>query len=249
MGGGGPLRVYVRYTVEHPYKICTMPELRRALSTRFGHLIVDSGVNRFFRRMRLQEYPEGYLEWYAQRAEWLYRVFGDRVWVVLPDYPSDYRENPIPNNMERTLRNIVRFIDVKANWVVVIQARYLDYQDYLRALKVYSDLLPDYPRVAIGTLCTSAPKCYAVQVAKATRGWFPRSWIHVFGPSLRVLPEIAPYIDSIDTAAYYSIPRWLRGTKPKFSEDEVARSWISRALEAAGGRRNRSLLDYVASRR
>jgi len=241
-------RVYVRYTVSrHPYKIAVMLELQRALSTRFEHLIVDSGVNRFFRRMKLQEYPEGYLEWYAERAEWLYRTFGDRVWVVLPDYPSDYSENPIPNNLEKTLRNIERFIDIKANWIIVIQARYLDYNGYLKSLKLYSDLLPDYPRIAIGTLCTRAPKRYALFVARATRRYFPKSWIHVFGPSLRILPDIAPYIDSIDTAAYYSIPRWLRGTKPKFTEDEIAESWIEKAHKTTN-KKHGKLPDYLQNK-
>jgi len=238
-------RIYVRYTVsKHPYKIAVMPELQRALSTRFEHLIVDSGVNRFFKKMRLQEYPRGYLEWYADRAEWLYRTFGDRVWVVLPDYPSDYAENPIPNNLEKTLKNIERFIDIKANWIIVIQAKYLDIEDYRRALRLYSDILPDYPRIAIGTLCTRAPKRYAVFVTRATRRFFPKSWIHVFGPSLRILPDIVPYIDSIDTAAYYTIPRWLRGTKPKLTEDEVAESWIVKAHKITTSK-PKNLLNYL----
>jgi len=240
-------RIYVRYTVDHPYKIATMPELGRALATRFEHLLVDSGVNRFFRRMKLKEYPKGYLEWYAERAAWLYRTFGDRVWVVLPDYPSDYAENPIPDNLEKTLRNVERLIDVKAAWVVVVQARYLDREDYLRALRLYSDMLPDYPRVAIGTLCTRAPRWYASFVARATRRFFPKSWIHVFGPSLRILPDISPYVDSIDSVAYYVIPRWLRGAKSRFTEDEVAKSWIARALEVAGRRRIKNLLDYLGN--
>jgi len=239
------VRIYVRYTVNHPYKICTMMTVDNALRTQFEHLIVDSGVNRFFKKLGLKDYPKYYLERYRYVAEWLYRKYGDRVWVTIPDYPSDYRENPIENNTEKTIRNIEKFIDAKANWIIVIQAKYLDYEDYRRALKLYSDLFPDYPRIAIGTLCTRAPRDYAVFCARMTREYFPKSWIHVFGPSLTVLRYIAPYVNSIDTAGYYSIPHWLRGKKLKFTEEEIAKSWIQRAEDMIARSKTRSLVEFL----
>ena len=228
------MRIYLYYDVEHPYRVIPMFLVMEEVWPRgsWEHLIVDSGVNRFFKRLRLKEYPRWYLEAYGWHAERLYRLYGDRVWVVAPDYPDDYEGNRMPRNTERTLRNVEWFLSsFEANWLVVVQARYLDLAAYREALRTYRRLVGDYPRIGIGTLCTRAPREYARRVAMATRRFFPESWIHVFGPSLRILKAITPYVDSIDTTAYYRVPRNLRGRGP-VSRQQAAMEWLKAARKA-----------------
>lgn len=89
-------------------------------------------------------------------------------------------------------------------------------------------MLKNYPRIAIGTLCTTAKQDYAVFCCRLTREYFPNSWIHVFGPNIRWLRRIAHYIDSIDSVAYYKPPRSLRG-KGITDMNTYALEWLKNA--------------------
>jgi len=231
------VRIYLYYNIEwYPYKILPMYLYIKGHFPRFfEHIIVDSSVNKFFKYMKLKDYPRWYLEVYPKLAKKLTAKYGDRVWVVIPDYPDDYRENRIEDNTEKTLENVVAFIEKcpDVNWLPVIQARFLDIMAFRRACKMYREVLGDYPRIAIGTLCTRAPEDYAKFCVMATRQFFPRSWIHVFGPNVRWLRFMKYYVNSIDTVAYYKPPWHLRG-KGVTSMDEYAKEWLKLAKKYIG---------------
>lgn len=198
---------------------------------KFDHLIIDSGVNRFFKSMGLKDYPQGYIDRYLAMARYLHRRYSDKVWVVIPDYPDDYENNRIENNFEKTLENIVLFIDKEKDveWIPVIQARWGSKEDFRRAVRELRRVIGSYPRVAVGTLCTRARKDYAVFCCRLARSYFPNSWIHVFGPSLRFLSDISLYIDSIDTTAYYKAPWSIRNTGVKGNRHVYAYTWVKKA--------------------
>jgi len=227
------MRIYIYYTdmKGYPFKIIPMFKVTDGISFDFQHLIVDSGVNRFFKIERRKEYPETYLEMYPVLAEKLTRKYGNKVWIVIPDYPDDYEHNRIQDNMRRTLRNVELMIDRKANWIVPIQAKWNDIEEFKEACREYRDLIGDYPRIAIGTLCTRSRKDYAIKCCKIARKFFPDSWIHVFGPNIAWLRHIAPYINSIDSVAYHYPPH---GAKGRFRE-KVKENWIRIWLSKANG--------------
>ena len=223
------VRLYLYYDTDWPYKIIPMFRIMGGeFPNKFRHLIVDSGVDKFFRHMRLKDYPEGYLEKYPYIAENLTKRFGERVWITLPDYPADYPENPIEDNMEKTIKNIETMIDRRVNWIVVIQARWGDLSEFERACRIYRDLIGEYPRIAIGTLCTKGKLEYAVGCCRLARRYFPTSWIHVFGPNIRWLRHISRYVNSFDSVAYWKPPHGYKGMIKENVRRRFLEIWLDR---------------------
>jgi len=168
-------------------------------SYRFNDALLDCGVHIFWKQ---DEYPEGFLQKYKQKAKVLSEIFGDRLWITIPDYCDDYKH--VPSNIEKTLRNVKDFIRVDGvEWLPVIQARYLDFLSYFESLERTKEIIgEDYPRVAIGTVCKTRKLRFIIECAKATRIHFPKSHIHAFGLTLTALPKVKQYIDSFDSSAY-----------------------------------------------
>jgi hypothetical protein len=231
------VRIYLYYDIEdYPYKVIPMFLVIKGVFPKdFKHVIVDSGVNRYFKYMRLKEYPEWYLKVYPKVAVRLTKEYGNAVWITIPDYPDDYEQNRMPNNTERTLANIVRFISEypDVNWLPVVQARWMNVPAFRDALMKYTEVLREYPRVAIGTLCTRGTLDYAVATTALTRKYFPNAWIHVFGPNIKWLRRIKYYVNSIDSVAYHKPPHGIRG-KGATSRYEYAMEWLRTAVRYCG---------------
>jgi hypothetical protein len=131
-------------------------------STRFiKSVIVDAGVHSVFHRHELQEYPGGYQHWIARVAR-LWRIVSRLVadsYVVIPDYPADYENNEIADNVERTFRNIdyavKKYPDVR--WIIPIQGKKDDVVSVVKSFEYIRDsgLLERYNYIAIAPTCTT----------------------------------------------------------------------------------------------
>lgn len=190
-------------------------------------ILLDSGVELFFLKRKLRDYPPGYLERYADKARLLSRVFKN-AWVTIPDYPDDYYPGFIPDNVERTLENIRRFIHVPGiEWLPVIQSRYHDRFSFLSSLVQVKGIIGDYGRVAIGTVCKSRDTRWIAYTVQATRAHFPSAMIHAFGATLSALPMFHGYVFSADSVSW----RWALGWEHNGGVNLKKRGWLARKDE------------------
>ena len=183
----------------HPYLLVPFHMIKRLLRRTFKHAIVDSGVEIFAHGA--QDYPKGFHLRYQSMARQWTKIYGDKIWFVIPDYPDDYRNNPIENNVEKTLQNIRVYHEIKGvNWVYPIQSDYLNLKSFHDSCHQVMEFNPE--RVAIGTVCKCRKIDFIVACCRIAREHFPTQHIHAFGPTLSALPQILPFIDSWDSTAY-----------------------------------------------
>jgi len=203
--------------VEWPYLLVNCRNYRELFKRRFEHAILDTGVELFFDKLRLRGYPKWFLTMWRDLAKRLSKLFEGKLWVVIPDVPSDYHPSDWSNglNVELTLKNVEDFASIDGvDWVVVVQSRFDDLLSYYSSLKRTKEIVGDYPRIAIGTVCKTRNLRFIIEVCKATRTWFPKSHVHAFGLTLTALPMVAKYIDSWDSLAY-TFPRERGGRSCK----------------------------------
>jgi len=185
----------------YPYILVNWNRKRRLKSYSWKHAILDSGVEIFLKGAK--DYPPGFFLRYEFKAQQLTEIYGERIWVVIPDYPDDYRNNPIPHNVERTLRNIKYFHKVKGvNWIYPLQCDYLNLQSFHNSCHQVMKYQPE--RVAIGTVCKTQDLDFIEKCCIMARKHFPNAWIHAFGLTLKAVPRILPFIDSWDSCAYFT---------------------------------------------
>jgi hypothetical protein len=124
-------------------------------------VIIDSGVHTVFHKRGLKEYPGGYQAWIQKAVKWweFVRTIISDVYAVVPDYPSDYENNPIADNVERTIRNIeyavVKYPDVR--WIIPIQGKKDDVVSVVKTFDYVADMgvLDRYDYVAVAPTCTT----------------------------------------------------------------------------------------------
>jgi len=220
--------------IYHPWLFVTYRKRRELLKRRFEHAIMDSNVGYFFYHRELEDYPPNFLDEYVHQAKLYTELLGGRIWVVIPDYPADYIKNGVQtpsakDNVERTLRNIKRLIDVDGvEWLPVIQSRLRDTFSFAEACQRTAEIIgEDYPRVAIGTVCKSRRLKWITYCIKFARRHFPKSHIHAFGLTLTALPHVKDYIDSWDSMAW-TFPRtpWLSSCHTKLEAEEYFRAYL-----------------------
>ena len=188
---------------EHPYLMLNPNWYKEIFKREFEHAILDCGVEFFKTNPDAKEYPRHFLALWKYRAQWMTDIFGDRLWVTIPDYPDDYHPGQFKDNIGMTLRNVEEFIQYDGiNWIVTIQSRFQDHLSFYQSLQKTKEIVGDYPRIAIGTVCKSRNKKFIVECVKAARKHFPNSHIHAFGPTLSCITEIKPYLDSFDSMAW-----------------------------------------------
>lgn len=167
----------------------------------FEHAILDCGVGIFKHDPSLTEYPPGFLSYWKRLAKYLTSIFKDRIWITIPDYPDDYNPGQFGDNVSKTLKNVEEFIKIDGvNWLVVIQSRYLDKRSFLQSCKMTKELVGDYPRIAIGTVCKTNNIDFIEYCCRTARKFFPRSHIHAFGLTLRALPRVCRYLPGSDSS-------------------------------------------------
>ena len=192
--------------VNYPFLLVNRKNYRVLFKRRFRHAIIDSGVMDFVRK-NIRDYPSGFLKTWKHTARALSDVFGEKIWLVIPDYPDDYNPGQFGDNVAKTLENIKDFITVDGvNWLPVIQSRYLNRFSFLESAKQVKEIVGEYPRVAIGTVCKCNRLDFIIYCCKVARKIFPNSWVHAFGLTLKALPKVAHLIDSFDSMAW-TFPR------------------------------------------
>jgi len=167
---------------------------------KFEHAILDCGVEMFKHNPNLKDYPKSFLEGWKRKAKQLTEIFGDRLFVTIPDYPDDYHPGQFGDNVSKTLANIEEFISVDGvNWLPSIQSRYLDRLSFLESCQRVKEIIGDYPQVAIGTVCKTNNLSFIEYCCKVARKFFPKSHIHAFGLTLKALPRVKSTISSWDS--------------------------------------------------
>ena len=196
-------------SVYYPYLLLSVADTssERYVSPEARGIIIDSGVFRVFHRDGRVEYPGGYRYW-IDRAVSLWRYANSVVknaYVTVPDYPADYPHNPVPENTERTLRNIEyalsKYPDVK--WLIPVQGRPDSVSSVVRfinTLKGHGLLRSDY--VAVAPTCVVRSVDFLRRLAMVARAHLPNHRIHMFGVIRRAWSAVERYIYSTDTITY-----------------------------------------------
>lgn len=192
--------------VNYPYLLVN-PKTKKILKRiDFEHAIADSGVL-IFHDVNVKDYPRYFKERWKYQAKILTDIYDDRVWCTIPDYPDDYNPGQFGDNVSKTLKNIEDFITVDGvNWVISLQSRFLNLFSFAESIQGVKDLVGDYPRLAIGTVCKTNDLKFITACSELARLNFPNSWIHSFGLTLTALPRTHQYIDSFDSMAW-TFPR------------------------------------------
>jgi len=197
--------------IYYPYLIlsATDKSTEKYVRTDWGirYIIIDSGVYRVFHKDSRTEYPGGYKYWVDKVASlWVYASkFVKNVYVTIPDYPADYPHNPVPQNIERTIRNIEYALEKYPNvkWLVPIQGLPNSLSSVVRTIRVLKEgglLKSDY--VAIAPTCVTRNTEFLRRLALTVRTHLPNYKIHMFGVIKRSWDRIKDYVFSVDTVTY-----------------------------------------------
>lgn len=189
----------------HPFLMANPKTIKELEKREFEHAILDCGVEFFKVNPLVKEYPDYFLESWKLIARKYTDIFGEKLWVTIPDYPDDYHPGQFGDNTKKTLNNIEEFISLDGvNWVATIQAKYQNNLQFYDAIHQFKDLVGQYPRIAIGTVCKSKNHNYMVQCLRGARTHFKNSYIHAFGLTLSIIPKIINdnLIDSFDSMAW-----------------------------------------------
>jgi hypothetical protein len=193
----------------YPYLILSITDKSSPMYVRsyVTSVIIDSGVHKVFHELGLNEYPGGYQVWIHKMVQFydlVKRVVKD-TWVVIPDYPSDYPNNPISDNVERTIRNIEyalnNYQDVR--WIIPIQGKPNSVQSVantIAKLKQLGLLRSSY--VAIAPTCVTKSVVFLKRLAFTARQLLRDKKIHMFGVTVKALKDISKYVDSTDTITF-----------------------------------------------
>lgn len=178
--------------------------------------MVDSGVHKLFKLMRLKDYPREYVVKYYNMVSYIAKMFRDiRFYAVVPDVPSDYDENVIPDNIEKTVRWIEDYLEHQylhslenVEVIAVVQGRKDSISSVVNAYLRYRDLYNKFRVLGLG------PTCHTKSVKKLSSliMTFDRvvdRGFHVFGPNLRALKVVIPRVKrmvSFDSSSFFIDP-------------------------------------------
>jgi len=239
------------YLLINAYHEFTLRYINRESANAIKSVILDSGVHSIFHRFKLKEYPGGYQSWIEKVAN-LWRIVSGYVkesYAVIPDYPADYDDNPIDDNVERTFRNIeyaVRHYP-SVNWIIPLQGKKDDAASVIKSFEYVSDsdldLLERHNYIAISPTCNTDKTTFLIYVAKAIwkrvkrieRRNGLRIKIHMFGTTMKAWRYLAPLIDSTDAVVSNYLCMYTLGRMcTKKSEKESAwRMFLERASQVA----------------
>jgi hypothetical protein len=211
-------------------------------------VIIDSGVHTVFHRLELKEYPGGYQAWIAKVVKWwnTVRARVSGVYAVIPDYPSDYENNPIDDNIERTVRNIeyavAKYPDVR--WIIPIQGKKDDVVSVIKTFDQVVDMgvLERYDYIAIAPTCTTRSIQFLRDVAaliwkrvKQIEKNRRRIKVHMFGTNMKAWRYIAPYVDSTDTIVtnYWCLPLIGKMCTRRKEKEQAWQIFLQKAAEVA----------------
>lgn len=223
----------------YPYILVPFHNCNRIKKVNFKHAIIDSGVEIF--ALGYNDYPKWFHLRYRRKAIMWTEIYDSKIWFVIPDYPDDYRNNPIENNVEKTLENIRRYHQIQGvNWIYPIQSDYLNLKSFHESCHAVREFNPE--RVAIGTVCKTRNIEFITKCCQIAREHFPKQHIHAFGVTLKALPKILPYIDSWDSTAFFgSREQGKRLCRNQKEREEYYRAYLQKV--------NEILRDFYSQRR
>jgi hypothetical protein len=239
----------------YPYLILSMTDTTSPMYVKrdVHSIIIDAGVHKVFHEWGLKEYPGGYKAWIHKMASFYDNVkhVVKNTWVVIPDYPSDYPNNPISDNVERTIRNIQYALDSypDVKWIIPLQGKPNSIQSVSNTIKKLSDLgllKPDY--VAVAPTCVTKSVDFLRRLAFTVRHLLRDKKIHMFGVTARAWKDISRYVDSTDTITFNfycltyigrrcSTPRehvlgWLAFLSKLFRDGYITKDVYEKALQS-----------------
>ena len=236
------------YLLINAYHEFTLRYVNRKSASAIKSLILDSGVHSIFHRFKLKEYPGGYQSW-IERVVNLWSAVSklvDDSYAVVPDYPADYEDNEIEDNVERTLRNIEYAISryPHVRWIIPLQGKKDDVTSIIKSLEYVEDLgvLECFNYIAISPTCSTYKTKFLINVAKAILKRVKRIErnrrrikIHMFGTTMKAWRYLAPLIDSTDSVVSNYLCMYTLGRMcTKKSEKESAwRMFLERASQVA----------------
>lgn len=119
--------------VYYPFLLVNRKNYRCLFKRKFEHAILDSGVMDFARK-DVADYPKGFLNRWINEARQLQKIFNNRVWIVIPDFPDDYNPGKFGNNVAKTLEVIKCYIQhTDVEWLPVIQSCYMNKFSFLES--------------------------------------------------------------------------------------------------------------------
>jgi len=197
------------YVLINAYDESTLRYVTQQSAHHIRSVLLDSGVHSIFHRLELREYPGGYQTW-IERVYSMWRRVASLVaesYVVVPDYPADYENNLIADNVERTMRNIEYAVKKypNAKWVIPIQGKKDDVASVVKSFEYIRDLglIGRYKYVAIAPTCTTHNirflRDVAIIISKRVKQVDTSVKIHMFGATMKAWPHIADFVDSTDT--------------------------------------------------
>jgi hypothetical protein len=170
-------------------------------------VIIDAGVHKVFHEWGLKEYPGGYQVWIHKMVQFygMVRKVVKDTWVVVPDYPSDYPNNPISDNVERTIRNIEYALNnyTSVQWVIPVQGKPNSIKSVANTIAKLNQLgLLRSSYVAIAPTCVTKSVDFLSRLAFTARQLLKDKKIHMFGVTARAWKDISRYVDSTDTITF-----------------------------------------------
>jgi hypothetical protein len=202
-------------------------------------VIIDAGVHKIFKELRLKEYPGGYQMWIHKVTSFYYTVknYVREVYAVIPDYPSDYPENPIQDNVERTIRNIEYALDnyLNVKWIIPVQGRPGSVYSVITTISKLRELgllKSDY--IAVAPTCVVKSVKFLEKLAATSRLNLKDKKIHMFGVTMRAWSAIDKYVDSTDTITANYICRSLLGKMCTSMQEKILawKAFLDKLLES-----------------
>jgi len=222
-------------------------ETKRIIEHEPKIVILDSGVNYIFGKLKLKDYPKWYLENYTKIAEYVSRIIKQKtnaeVWVTCPDYPDDEHPGLVENNVEKTIENWIKiaknYQPKNFKWLIVIQSRYKDLESFKYCLEKAKEIWDGYDLFGIGTVCKIKDVKLIEKFVKLARKELGKNvWLHAFGPTMKSIRYIVKYIDSFD-----SITIWHEALKGGYKNSKEVWDRFMKKWDKVIN--NRSLFEYL----
>jgi len=221
-----------------PWILVSLPSLGglrgKTIFKRALHIIIDSGVDKYFMKEKLKDYPPSYRAFSPYEFKSIQNELGERVRITVPDFPDDYSPGQTydggKDNVDRTIENIKRYTGIfpDINWMPVAQAKYMDFDGFRSRLPEIGSYVDRYGWVGIGTVCKTHDLDFIAKCCKALAKEFPDAHKHAFGATMESYPIIRHYVESFDSSAYsfYTGRRGQPKTKNQVEREVAFVSWM-----------------------
>lgn len=142
----------------------------------------------------MKDYPRGHILKYYQTSRYLAKRYKDvKFYFVIPDVPSDYDNNPIPDNIEKTIKYIEDYLQHEylsdldnAEVIAVVQGKKDIISSVVYTYKRYYDLYKNFKFLGLGPTCSTKSVKKLARLILTFDNVVNKPF-HVFGPNLRAI--------------------------------------------------------------